>query len=848
MIKIIKDFYNTLEKKDGKIIVNNNKSYIESRIYISAAKNNNFKDDIDIIIQKPKYKDGYYDLEDMDKLVRFEEINLIQYIEENLSINLLGISNEDIRLSRIGKKLNIFTMNYNKHYNFYQNIIMFNFKTRNIMFCKDANSLVNFVLDNIELIDQFKLEKNITLEYLKNEVKGLSQSRGFLWFIDILDYKTNTEKYIETIIFSEIFKGYKEFEKEIIGKLNGYEIVSFNLEQEILDKLLIQNIDYLEKLNYRLMEKEKQLYLFTSLNDETFNTFIESFTGILEFEFNTVFEYIIRKFPDFSIKDIEEMEGYAYLIENKFQKLISMNANAKDKIVSLKSLITKFKILSNMRENINCFDKISHWINFYKNQYMFVKNDLYKQNNIYYLIYKTTSNQLKKSLIEKVDTIIDYINNKYEEFIYKNFAYIHNEKKFSISNALSQISYYSNNIVFFVIDAMRWDIWEIVKDIFEEYGYIQNNINDALISMVPTVTSISRLSLFAGNKYRTIIEEKAENAYSFDYRNEEKHFKRFFKNKVVNFGIGGKKTFNCIMEEDADIYAFIYSEADDVIHGLSDLNKEVIYYMLKEQIENIINKVENNLKGDAKVVVTTDHGSIELKKSKGIYIEKFLKDYLESHSINYDIHGKYIRIYSDVDVSNRVYNEIYDYFKQQGFYHIISRDRMNDFYLPKEENGEYNLLYLMCKYGYHIGTTKGSNTHGGISMNETIIPFGVFGKEIKDVKDLELSIEGDLTYNFSSKAIVKIYNQNNFDITNALLSVTPFVYDYTIDLIEKKSYKQVELNIIPDRQGIVSSRIILKYNKYGNEFELFKHSEIKVNEDLKTRISKGIKNSRRLDF
>ena len=56
----------------------------------------------------------------------------------------------------------------------------------------------------------------------------------------------------------------------------------------------------------------------------------------------------------------------------------------------------------------------------------------------------------------------------------------------------------------------------------------KENKDDFLVAMIPTITSISRLSLFSGNKYKTIIDEKMNNVYEYDYRDESKHLKKDF--------------------------------------------------------------------------------------------------------------------------------------------------------------------------------------------------------------------------------------------------------------------------------------------------------------------------------
>lgn len=851
MINIIKDFDNVLDSKST-IEVVDNYTYIQSRILIVNMKNEKFKKDAIIVVKNSKYEYGYYDLKYLEDFIQFKEVNLVETLKGNLDIKLMGVSCEDILSTKINKQIQLFIDSYDDKYSYFQNVIMFNFKINNMDFMKDVDSFVSFILSNIEMIEIMKDEKNMTLEYLKMEGKNISSRKDFMWFLDILDYETDTEEYVKVIIFNELFKNYKEFEKETIGKPKNHKNTNFIIENEIFQELLYRYNKYIDKLNLNLIKKERQLYLFSSLNDSMFNKFIERATGILRHEFDFAIKYIVDKISNMKFEDIQALEAHVYGLEYKFQSLIRMDDEVKKIIFALKGFISKINILNKMLDEVENLNSIDKWADFYINKYMAVKNDLDKDNNIYEIIDIIVVDEVAKEKIEdKVNKILDNINDKYENFLYDNFENIHRHDRgrYSISNALSKMSYYSDEkIVFLVIDAMRWDIWQIAKGILEEYGYIQKNDDEFLVSMIPTVTSVSRLCLFSGNKYKTIIEEKANNLYEFDYRDEEKHFKRFLKGKKVGFSIGGKEKFNQLIDKDLDIYAFIYSESDAVLHGLTDLNKEIIYYILKEQLNNIIKKAENKFGDSMRIVITTDHGTVDIKNSKGIRMERAVKEYLECYSIDYNSHGKYIRVFSKEKVSSSIYNEMLDCFKGQDCFHIITRDDMDKFFLPKEENKGYNLFYLICQYNYHINSATSSNTHGGFSMNETIIPFGVFEKELEDVMDLEVTISGELVYDNDSKLIVKIFNPNDFDIKDAHLSIKFFIYDYRMDFIEKKSYSEFEIGIIPKEQGLVDTNITIKYDKFGENFEMTKDMKIEVKEDLKTRISKDIKKSRRLDF
>lgn len=851
MISIIKDFDDAIYIKDALEVVNND-TYLQSRILISNLKNKKFNGDLIVIVKNAKYEYGYYDLEYLKGFVKFEEINLVKTLENRLGIELLGVSSEDILSTGIDKNIELFISNYNTQYSYFENIIMYNLNIANMNFTENVDSYINFILKNIEKVQEMKKGKNKTLQYLKIKGENISNREDFLWFLEILDYVTNVDDYVKVIIFNELFKNYKEFEKEIIGKPKRYKDTCFIIENKIFEELLCTHKEYIDQLNLTLIKKEKQLYLFSFLKDDMLNKFIERSTGVLRYEFDYAIKYITDKMLDTDVDNIAMLEAFVYGLEYKFEKLIRMDVEVKKINIALKSFIGKVKILSTMEKEIEGLKTIDEWADFYINKYMIVKNDVDKENNIQSIIGSIVDDKISNTKIKnKINSILDNINRQYEEFLYKNFEQIHSQDKgkYSISTVLSKISHYSNGkIIFLVVDAMKWDIWEIAKNIFEEYGYIQKNDDIFLVSMIPTVTSISRLSLFSGNKYKTIIEEKMNRVYDFDYRDEEKHLKRFFKGKKVGFAIGGKERFNSLIEEDYDIYSFIYSESDAVLHGLTDLNKEIIYYILKEQLENIIKRVESKFEEKVTIVITTDHGTVDIKNSKGIFLEKTIKKYLENFSIDYSNHGKYIRVFSKENIDINIYNEMLEYFNNQNCFHIITRKDMDKFLLPTEENNEHNLFYLICKYNYHISSTTSSNTHGGFSMSETIIPFGVFEKAIEDIKELDITIFSQLVYDTNSKLIVKIFNPNNFDIKNIHLSIKPFVYDYNVDFVGKKGYSEFEINVIPKVQGLTSTNINVQFCKFGKEVKTVKNIEIEVKEDLKTRISKDVKNSRKLDF
>lgn len=852
MIKIIRDYYDVYQVKNGYEVIDN-KSFLITRNLILEMKQQGLNCDFNIIIKNPKYQCGYVDLKGLEGLVDFIEIDLVSILKEKLSIELQGISNSDIVTTIGPRRLESFIKYYNKSFTFKQNIIMFNFSINNIDFLYDVDNFVNFILKNIDMVKKIKKDKNRTLYYLYDEIKDLSKQEDFLYFVNNIIYHENIDEFVKSIIYSNIFRNYKKTDKEVIGIPLTYREFDFKIKEDTLKILINKYSTFIEELNLQLIGNKNKISLFDITDNDKLKNSIERATGVLESELNFFIDYLISKMSRLNLNDLNKIEPFVYLLENKFQYLLQDNKQAYRRIYLIKKLIEKTKRLFEMTEEIKNLDSIDKWFSFYTNQYLKIRNEFDEENDILQLLEEIfVDKEVFSKLKFEINKILTDINIRYEEFLYNNYQNIHiqDKGKYSISSVLSKVSQYvDNKTVFFVIDAMKWSVWEIVQDILEELGYSRINDDDFIIALVPTVTSISRLSLFSGNKYKTIIDEKTKGLFSFSYTDEYNHLKRFFKNKNIGYIIGGKEKFNKLISEDLDLYAFIYSESDKVLHGLTDINKDIIYYILKEQLVNIIEKTQSKSDEKFYLVITTDHGTVDVKNSEGINIEKSIVQYLKKYSIDCIVHGKYIRLFSDSMLNDELYDEIYRYFKDTNYFYIIRRQDFDRFFLPKIENDKYNLFYLICKYNYHLkNSTNSSNTHGGFSMDETIIPFAVFTQKETYIKKVDMLLESKLICNTNSKLIVKIVNPNDFDIKNLHFSVKPFINDYVVDYLEKRNSKDVEINLIPQESGTVKVDTCIKYYKFGEEIKITDTKMVEIKEDLKTKISNDIKKSRRLDF
>jgi len=848
VITIIKDYNNVFHLNEGAgIEIKENGDFIEARKFIISMKELKFSKEFYIVIKNKKFDNGFKDLETYTSFVIFKDENVIKYVEKELNIMLPNnISEQEIVRTDILFNIKRFSMRYNKSISFKENCILYTLSLNNLDYFHSLNGLMTFLVQHNIKLKQLISERNEVLLWLEKEIIiNMPNSQNIDFVIDILRGKLKIDNLIKYMIFNNIFKDYKESDKETIGKPVEVCFIEYKLSQENLLCLIKQYNLYLAEIDILVLRKQKNLSLFDEDND--FMYVVNKISGVLQVEYDVLIKRINNMISDKLDLNFDEVQSYINLMIDKFEPLFELEADKKNYLINLKRLMYKLKIMLDSKVDFSTLDE---WIYYYITTYLTVNNDLIKDDNVFRLIEDLRIDEnIKDSFINRTKNKVDEVNSNYEKYLYNNYNKLLDRKDILFNSFRTVTENYSNDkIVVIVIDCLRWDIWNIIKNILENYGYSQMNQNCAVVSMIPSVTSISRLSLFAVNKYKNIISEKLNKTLPFNVNDEEKHMKRYFHNKKIVFGNGGKNTFNEIIEKEADLYTFIFTDGDEVFHGLKDINEDVISAMFKLQLENIINKIEQKFNDDITLVIATDHGSININQSKVISLDHAIKNYFEHYNIKYDIHGKYVKIFSEQEVSKSIYDEMNDYFTSQGEWHVIRKDNMDNFALPNKDEKHNILFYLIAKYGFHIGGIRGSNVHGGLSMNETIIPFVVMKKKHSEIKRLIIDISGELVTNTISKISITVINENNFDVKNLRLSMHPLYFEKVIDFISSHEKVIFEENIIPSIEGIIINKMESTYMKMGNIIKEKYELKLEVKANIKTRISDSVKKSRSLDL
>ncbi|MGD8779786.1 MAG: bifunctional response regulator/alkaline phosphatase family protein [Ignavibacteria bacterium] len=283
-------------------------------------------------------------------------------------------------------------------------------------------------------------------------------------------------------------------------------------------------------------------------------------------------------------------------------------------------------------------------------------------------------------------------------------------------------------VFFFVIDCLRMDQWLV----FEKYLLDMFTIRkDYYYSILPTATPYARNSLFSGlfpseiekyypslwasknddersmNKYEKELLQKLLERKYLKLRNELKYM------KIIDPEVGRAFEQNISSHKNTNLMAVVVNFLDMIAHGRSDSDilKEIApdesaYRSLTEswfKHSSLLGTFRTISKmGNAKVILTTDHGSIRTLRGA-----KVLGDKEASTNLRFKF-GRNLK----VDDKHAVF------MKNPVDYKLPKRGLTTSYIISKED------YYFVYPTDYHkfLSYYKDTFQHGGISMEEMILP------------------------------------------------------------------------------------------------------------------------------
>ncbi len=427
---------------------------------------------------------------------------------------------------------------------------------------------------------------------------------------------------------------------------------------------------------FKYMQDEWVKYI-ASFSEATAST-------IVPFEHNDIRVYVDNLFVEGLMKPIEvtgadSVRGWAQV-----GVLVDGNLRNKERTLRLFENI-KGEAPQRQCSSSEWFKFAERWAEFLKTLYSL--DEKLDSDNVSFVedFHTRLEEQFETWMLEKYSSIFSLSYLPQPKTVFHVLPYLLSRQRKGIKTALV------------VLDGMAYDQWSVISELFREHYDIEIQVSP-LFAWVPTVTSISRQSIFSGKMpsgfsdslYHTGKEEKQWINY-WQNTGIQKSQIGFFPNLKL-------KDKNLEFLKDVINYTVIGSTIttiDTMVHG-SELDPGALYNNIVHWIKNggFIEFIELLLASGFLICLTSDHGNIYStgigKPDEGVLPET---------------KGERVRIFNNEHLLDIVRG------KEGGI-------KWNNFGLPSS----CHALLAQGRTSY-IQEGEKSITHGGSSLEEVIVPF-----------------------------------------------------------------------------------------------------------------------------
>ena len=367
---------------------------------------------------------------------------------------------------------------------------------------------------------------------------------------------------------------------------------------------------------------------------------------------------------------------------------------------------------------ISQVDTFQDWTDIYKKiVYWELELDSLQENNMLEILL----NQKKEANAQ----FFKYIQKNYHEFIQSNDA----DHTLTLSNNVFK-KYIHPHLTtttptfLLLIDNLRFDQWKIIQPLLEPYFSIQE---DTYCSILPTATQYSRNAIFSGLMPSEIKQRFPELWFDdIDEGGKNLHEQSFLIEQLKNLSCSENISFNKVFNVDhgkkmvdrlneflnKSLNVIIYNFVDILSHAKTEMR------MIKELANNeksyrdltltwfknspLFELLKQLSLTNAKIVITSDHGTINVNEPSKVLGEKSI-----STNLRYKT-GRKIK-FNNRDV----------FFIENPDQFLLPKTNISASYIFAAPNKYFVYPNNYNHYAHHYINTY---QHGGVSMEEMIIP------------------------------------------------------------------------------------------------------------------------------
>ncbi|WMI65134.1 PglZ domain-containing protein [Aestuariibaculum sp. YM273] len=281
-----------------------------------------------------------------------------------------------------------------------------------------------------------------------------------------------------------------------------------------------------------------------------------------------------------------------------------------------------------------------------------------------------------------------------------------------------------------VVDNLRYDQWKVFEPIIN--NYYKKDHEEAFFSILPTATQYARNAIFSGlmpsdmeklypQFWKNDTDEGGKNLHEEDFL--EAQMKRlnldhlnYEFHKITNLRTGKKLVDNFKTLKDNDLTVVVYNFVDMLSHAKTEMevvkelasNDKAYRSLTLSWFKNspLFEMIQQAQQLGFKLIVTTDHGTINVKNPS-----KVIGDRDTSLNLRYKT-GRSLT-YEEKEVL---------VFKDPKEVHLPSINMSSSYIFAKSDS----FFAYPNNYNHYVSYYRNTYQHGGVSLEEMIIPFSVF--------------------------------------------------------------------------------------------------------------------------
>lgn len=276
-----------------------------------------------------------------------------------------------------------------------------------------------------------------------------------------------------------------------------------------------------------------------------------------------------------------------------------------------------------------------------------------------------------------------------------------------------------------LIDNLRYDQWKVIQPVIEEYFTIESE--ETYYSILPTTTAYARNAIFSGQLPSEMAKSNPDLWVGEDEDEGKNNFEdEFLAKQLRRNNLDFKFTYHKIKNQDegkdlvesvnnlfnSDLNVIVYNFVDMLSHARTDMAvvrelapDESAYrsltrsWFMHSPLLDVLKKIAEK---KMRLVITTDHGTIRVKRPFKIIGDRNVNTnlrYKQGKNLGYDS-GK-----------------------------VMEAPRPERLFLPKQNVStsyvfaiEDQFFAYPNNYNYYVNFYKDTFQHGGVSMEEMIIP------------------------------------------------------------------------------------------------------------------------------